>query len=80
MDANPHDPGRVIPLQEHRERLIFRADLRGYGDREARHAGSFDPLIDSIIRRHLESAESEIQKRRPGIRLEVLTMPGQRLG
>jgi hypothetical protein len=37
-------------------------------------------MIDSIIRRHLASAENEIKERRPGSRIEILTMPGQRLG
>jgi len=80
MAASSGDSARVIPVHEQRERLIFRADLRAYAERESTDEGSLDPVIDSIIRRHLASAESEIQERRPDLRIEVLTMPGQRFG
>ena len=80
MSGKARDPARMLPLQEQRERIVFRADLRLYSEDSAGDAGSFDPLIDSIIRRHLAVAEREIRERRPGTRLELLTMPGQRLG
>jgi hypothetical protein len=48
MAASSGDSARVIPLHEQRERLVFRADLRAYAERESTYEGSFGPVIDSI--------------------------------